>query len=425
MSAQYSLTGHERQITENEVLISSTDLEGNVTFCNQELYAFTGYNPDEILGEKQKMLGAGGVPPSILSDIYASLKANKAYTAILKNRCRNGDHYWADVFFTPLYKEGKLSGIQSIRSKPDDACIARANHVYAKVLKSGSDSNANPTASGFRQRLGLFGKLAIVSSLILAVIFAALIYTLPHEGSLLITAFSFCYAANLLSLWQLTSRLRSFATRTKDIIDNDLATVIYTGRQDEVGQIELTTKTLQSKLKTAMGTVSSAVDDLEKSTAMSAKAVANTKNELNSQAGEIEHIVSAIEHMTSTIAEIARNTTEAATNANLTDSAVNAMNLYENLANQGVEQTQKSQRALTQISTQVSSIAKVNSRNAKATDQQSVATNEIASNVKFISKSAASTSEHADNNLKSSNEVLDLTRKLEGIVNSFSATVSS
>ena len=312
MTSQVPLTGRERTIDSSAVLISSTDLAGNVTFCNEQLYQFTGYSKDQVIGELQMHLGAGGVPSSIFSDLYGSLQAGQAYIAILKNRCHNGDHYWADVYFTPKYDGDKLVGIDSIRTQPSAQCVARAKQAYPKL------TNAKKPSFSLRNwwsGLSLHGKFTGVSGLCCAAGLALLATLLPHATLALTGVFTVLWLGLVLSGYLLTGSLRQLEHSSRQIIDNKLATLIYTGRQDEVGQLQLTIQVLQAKLKTALGRVADAADDLVTQASQAEQAISSTQAEISRQELDIDQIAAAMDEMTSTVSEIARNTTNASSSA--------------------------------------------------------------------------------------------------------------
>ncbi|WP_432474228.1 methyl-accepting chemotaxis protein [Amphritea sp. HPY] len=315
MPEQTALTGREHNIDKDSALISTSDLTGNINYCNDQLYNFTGYCSQDVIGNQQRMLGAGGVPPSVFSDLYSSLQANKAYIAVLKNRCKNGDHYWANVYFTPIYEQGKLAGIESIRSQPTAESVARAQKIYPKRQAA----QQKRSVSDIWMQQGLHTKLGMGISALLTLAFCTLAYLLPDkQPELAITG-----AVTLLFSWLLISTmtrgLRQAASKSRSVIDNNLATLIYTGRQDEIGQLQLAIEVLQAKLKTALIRVSEAADDLVEQTAHSQTAVSNTQAEISRQEQEIDQIVVAMEQMSATVGDIAQNTLEASQGAEEAD----------------------------------------------------------------------------------------------------------
>ncbi|TMM44064.1 PAS domain-containing protein [Colwellia ponticola] len=305
------LTGHERHIGEHSALISTSDLTGQVNYCNEQLYHFTQYTADDVIGNHQKMFGAGCMPASFPGDLYESLQLGKAYVAILKNRCRNGDHYWANVYFTPIYEHGKLVGIESIRTRPTAECISRAEKLYLQQQKDHSKSiKTSRLLSLFTRSTHLKLGLALTSVILPA--FGLLAYVLPDNNLPLLGATAgVTLLLTWLVLYAMTTSLRIATNNTRSIIDNDLAVQVYTGRQDEVGQLVLTVEVLKAKLNTALNRVSEAVEELVAQTELTKNTALHTQTEINRQKEDIEQVVIAMEQMSATVTDIAKNTNDA------------------------------------------------------------------------------------------------------------------
>lgn len=48
----------------------------------------------------------------------------------MKNRRKNGDHYWVRANAVPMVREGKISGYMSIRTRATDEEIAAVEPLY-------------------------------------------------------------------------------------------------------------------------------------------------------------------------------------------------------------------------------------------------------------------------------------------------------
>ena len=73
------------------------------------------------------------MPEAAFADMWATLKAGKSWTALVKNRRKNGDHYWVRANATPMVRNGQLSGYVSVRTKPARAEIEQAEALYAQM----------------------------------------------------------------------------------------------------------------------------------------------------------------------------------------------------------------------------------------------------------------------------------------------------
>lgn len=73
------------------------------------------------------------MPEAAFADMWASLKAGRPWVGMVKNRCRNGDHYWVEANATPYYEQGQLAGYMSVRRKPRRELVEAAEQAYARL----------------------------------------------------------------------------------------------------------------------------------------------------------------------------------------------------------------------------------------------------------------------------------------------------
>lgn len=62
--------------------------------------------------------------------MWRTLKAGKLWTAVVKNRRKNGDYYWVKTGSTPLMKDGELAGFMSVRTPVGQEDIQQASALY-------------------------------------------------------------------------------------------------------------------------------------------------------------------------------------------------------------------------------------------------------------------------------------------------------
>src|SRR5690606_36017391 len=71
------------------------------------------------------------VPPAVFAHLWSYLKQGRSWMGIVKNRARNGDHYWVNAFITPIREGDQVVGFESVRVRATPAGIARTTAVYA------------------------------------------------------------------------------------------------------------------------------------------------------------------------------------------------------------------------------------------------------------------------------------------------------
>ncbi|MCK5530491.1 MAG: PAS domain-containing protein, partial [Halopseudomonas aestusnigri] len=112
------VTQRERSFAADQRLISTTNLKGVITYCNDVFVEISGFTREELVGTSHNLVRHPDVPPAVFAHMWADLKAGKAWIGIVKNRCKNGDHYWVNAFVTPIWENGQITGYESVRVKP-------------------------------------------------------------------------------------------------------------------------------------------------------------------------------------------------------------------------------------------------------------------------------------------------------------------
>jgi len=73
------------------------------------------------------------MPREAFADLWSSVRGGNSWMGMVKNRCKNGDHYWVSAFVTPISRNGRVVEYQSVRTKPQPAQIAAAEGLYAQL----------------------------------------------------------------------------------------------------------------------------------------------------------------------------------------------------------------------------------------------------------------------------------------------------
>lgn len=127
------VTNKENDFPENEVLVSSTDVKGRITFVNDAFCDVAGYQREALIGAPHNLIRHPDVPPAVFADMWANLKQGNSWMGIVKNRCENGDHYWVSAHVSPLLDGEKVIGYESVRRKATKDEIQHAQFIYDRI----------------------------------------------------------------------------------------------------------------------------------------------------------------------------------------------------------------------------------------------------------------------------------------------------
>src|SRR5512147_2886443 len=140
MRTNLPVTNVEYVLKDTETVVSKTDLHGNITYVNQDFVNISGFSEEELMGAPQNIVRHPDMPEEAFEDLWRTLKSGKAWTGLVKNRCKNGDHYWVEANVAPLIEEGRLIGYTSVRTKPSRDSVAAAEAAY-HAIRQGTDKS--------------------------------------------------------------------------------------------------------------------------------------------------------------------------------------------------------------------------------------------------------------------------------------------
>ncbi|MDP3134685.1 MAG: methyl-accepting chemotaxis protein [Burkholderiaceae bacterium] len=127
------VTANELPLPDGVTLMSTTDTESRVTYANAAFIAASGFEQNELYGQPHNLVRHPDMPPEAYADMWATLKAGQSWTALVKNRRKNGDFYWVRANAAPMVRRGRLEGYISVRTKPTREEVAAATALYARM----------------------------------------------------------------------------------------------------------------------------------------------------------------------------------------------------------------------------------------------------------------------------------------------------
>ncbi len=140
----------EVALPENELLVSKTDPQGNITYCNRAFMRITGYNEKELIHTQHNILRHPDMPRGVYRHMWQLLEKGQEYFGYLKNMNSSGYYYWLFTHIVPSYdSNGGLHGYYSVRRKAQPAAIATIEPIYKEMLaiEQRGDRNRAPDLS--------------------------------------------------------------------------------------------------------------------------------------------------------------------------------------------------------------------------------------------------------------------------------------
>jgi len=311
MKQNLPVTNVNKVLDNNDRLLSTTDLKGKVTYVNSAFIKTSEFSEDELIGLNHNTVRHPDMPPAAFESMWGAISTGKSWMGVVKNRCKSGDHYWVDAYVMPIQKDGVTTEYQSVRLKPDDGAVKRAETVYKKLLK-GKKLPPKPLA-----KVSLKNKLIIANVLSSIPILSTLAVNTPDLFTLL--AFPLSLTMIIISNTLLMKPFADVTKQAKKIYDNPLMSHIYTGREDEFGHIQLALKMQQSQIESVVGRLSDTTRVLSDISISSSSNSEQAHQGALAQHYELTQVASAMNSMAKKVQEVAANATKA---SDLTEAGV-------------------------------------------------------------------------------------------------------
>jgi len=120
------------------VLISKTDTKGIITYANDAFVEISGYTREELIGKSHNIVRHPDMPPQAFKWLWDTLKSERPWRGIVKNRCKNGDHYWVKANIAPIIENSLIIGYVSVRRLPTREQVAEAEAFYRELNRTGA-----------------------------------------------------------------------------------------------------------------------------------------------------------------------------------------------------------------------------------------------------------------------------------------------
>ncbi len=307
MKENLPVTQREIKVLESQNILTTTQPEGKIKYINQDFLDISGFSEEELINQDHNIVRHPDMPAVAFKGLWSTIKNHQSWLGIVKNRSKNGNHYFVSAFVTPIIKNGSIFEIQSVRTKPTKDAIDRAGILYPQ-LKKGKTPKVLKNSI-----LTLTTKFILLQ--LFALIFTATVFWFTSSQTTLLILPVICLI-NIFITYLLLKPFRNLVQKSKQIHDDNVARYIYTGGTNDISQIDLAFIYQAAETSSLIGRMSDNAKQLKESAINLDEAVKFNGNTADTQFKMTDQASVAIEEMSTSVQEVSQNANNAATAAN-------------------------------------------------------------------------------------------------------------
>ena len=328
MRKNFPVTETEYHMQDGKPIVSKTDLKGRITYINPYFVEVSGFEEAELIGAPHNLIRHPDMPAEAFEDMWRTLKGGLPWSAMVKNRRKNGDYYWVQANATPLIENGAPAGYLSVRTKPTRAQVEQAETLYRAMREERTDvaiCRGKLVKKGWRGGFQRLLQLSLARTVATLEAGALLLFLALGSAALALVpgavAGLFATLAVLGALWTLTSAyvlqqavvrpLEHAGLAARALAGGDLTFDVDGKRNRQMGLLLRALRQTSVNLRAVIGDVSANVETLNIATGEIAAGNMDLSSRTEAQASNLEETAASMEELSSTVRQNADNAQEA------------------------------------------------------------------------------------------------------------------
>jgi len=314
MRTNLPVTQREYSFPESMTLMSTTDTQSHIVYANAAFVEVSGFPYEETVGQPHNMVRHPDMPKEAFADMWATIKGGESWTALVKNRRQNGDHYWVRANATPMVRGGVTTGYMSVRTKPEPGEVAAAETLYRRFREGAAKGLA--FHKGIVVRKGLMGwtsvfqvmpvrwRVRVAFLLALLLPLAAVVFSGVSGIALGVAVAALAAGAlvgDLMVEAQVTSPLAAILKQAQTVASGQMGRAVSMNRVDEIGMLMRAVNQSGCNLRALVDDVAARTGLVESGSSEIADGNHDLSSRTEAAASSLEQTAAAMEQMTATV----------------------------------------------------------------------------------------------------------------------------
>jgi PAS domain S-box-containing protein len=106
----------ETEVPSDELIISRTNLKGEITYANEIFADISGYSVEELIGKPHNIVRHPDMPKIVFKEMWQAIKEFKKWTGCIKNLRKDGGFYWVYAEVSGVFLGKEVVEYKSIRT---------------------------------------------------------------------------------------------------------------------------------------------------------------------------------------------------------------------------------------------------------------------------------------------------------------------
>ncbi len=132
-----NITNNEKVLGEDDFIVSKTNLQGKIIYCNEIFAEMAGYPFGQLIGANHNLIRHPDMPKIAFKILWDYVQNKKEYFGFVKNLCADGGYYWVFAYITPDFdSNGNIISYTSVRRKMTESAKEAIIPLYKKLLEA-------------------------------------------------------------------------------------------------------------------------------------------------------------------------------------------------------------------------------------------------------------------------------------------------
>ncbi len=126
----HEISEAEKRALNEAAIVSEIDLEGHITYVNDQFVEISQYSREELIGQEYQISYSKKNSKTLLEDLWKTINKGKEWKGEIQNQAKDDSLYWTNATIAPIF-DGKGKLIQYISVQCDITDRKRIEEVLA------------------------------------------------------------------------------------------------------------------------------------------------------------------------------------------------------------------------------------------------------------------------------------------------------